>query len=95
MVLIMDTFMVFIIKDIIMGVVINITIILEIKIKDIIIKVTKFKLDIVITIIVGVVIVLFIELKDIMMVEVAINIKVAKVIAIINIIAMNNFMHKY
>lgn len=97
MVIIMD---IFIIKDIIMGVVINITIMWETKImkdiimaiKDIIIKVTRAKLDIVITIIIVVVVILFIGLKDIMMVEVAINIKV---IIIIEIIVMNNFMHKY
>lgn len=100
MVIIMD---IFIIKDIIMGVVINITIMWETKImkdiimaiKDIIIKVTKVKLDIVITIIMGVVVILFIGLKDIMKVEVAINIKVVKVVIIIEVIAMNNFMHKY
>lgn len=96
MVIIMD---IFIIGDIIMEV-INIAIMWGTKImkdiimaiKDIIIKVTRAKLDIVITIIIVVVVILFIGLKDIMMVEVAINIKV---IIIIEIIVMNNFMHKY
>jgi hypothetical protein len=64
-------------------------------IKDIIIRVTKVKLDIVITIIMVDFIILFIGLKDIIKVEVAINIKVVKVVVITETIVMSNFMHMY